>query len=96
MLKIVVSSPEIREMKGVGKTSGKAYHMRFQNAHAYTVDALGVIADFPDKFEITLDTDQLPYPKGVYTLGAASLYVGREGRLECRPRLVPAPVATKA
>lgn len=89
MIKIVVTSPEIREMKGVGKTSGRPYHMRIQTAHAFPVDRDGVIGEFPDKFEIALDADQSPYPRGSYTLQPSALYVSRDGKLEVRPRLTP-------
>lgn len=89
MIKIAITSPDVREMKGVGKASGKPYHMRIQTAHAFTVDKDGVVAEFPDKFEIALDAEQAPYQRGAYTLHPASLYVGREGRIELRPRLVP-------
>lgn len=93
MIKIVVSSPDFREMKGVGKTSGKPYHMRIQTAHAFTVSTDGVVAEFPDKFEIALEDNQVPYPRGVYTLAPSSVSVSRDfGRLEVRtPRLVAVP-----
>ena len=95
MIRIVITSPEIREMQGVGKTSGKPYHMRFQTGHAFTVDKDGVVAEFPDKFEIILEKDQLPYARGNYQLQPSSFYVSRDGRLECSPRLAPmvAPAA---
>ena len=95
MIRIVITSPEFREMKGIGKTSGKPYEMRFQTAHAFTVDKDGVVAEFPDKFEIILDKDQPPYPRGNYQLQPSSLYVSRDGRIECSPRLAPiaAPAA---
>lgn len=90
MIKIAISTPDIREMKGVGKTSGKPYHMRIQTAHAYTVDpSTGAVIEFPDKFEIALDADQPPYLRGHYTLSPSAVFVGREGRMEIRPRLVP-------
>ena len=90
MIKIVISSPEIREMKGIGKTSGKPYHMRIQTGYAFTVSPDGVVVDFPDKFEIALEADQVPYARGQYTLSPAAVFVSREGRLECRPRLIAA------
>ena len=94
MIKIVISNPEVREMKGVGKTSGRPYHMRFQTGHAFAVDKdTGAVAEFPDKFELQLDDGQLPYSKGAYQLSPSSLYVSREGRLECRPRLLPLKAA---
>lgn len=94
MIKIVITSPDIREMKGIGKTSNKPYHMRFQTAHAFTVDhSTGVVSEFPDKFEITLEDGQAPYARGSYVLSPSALFVGREGRMEVRPRLVPFPSA---
>lgn len=89
MITIAVTSPEIREMKGIGKVSGRPYHMRIQTAHAFTVSADGVLAEFPDKFEIALDEGQLPYPRGKYHLADSSIAVDRTGRLEVRPRLLP-------
>jgi hypothetical protein len=83
-------------MKGIGKTSGKPYHMRIQTAHAFTVSPDGVPSEFPDKFEIALEDGQFPYQRGNYSLSPAAIQVSRDGRLECRPRLIPAPaVATK-
>lgn len=89
MIQIAITSPEIREMKGIGRTSGKPYHMRFQTAHAFTVSSDGEVAEFPDKFEIILEENQSPYPRGKYVLQPSSLYVSRDGRIECTPRLVP-------
>ena len=93
MLKIVITSPEFREMKGIGKASGKPYHMRIQTAHAFTVSPDGVTSEFPDKFEIALEDGQFPYARGSYSLAPSAIQVSRDGRLECRPRLVAAPVA---
>ena len=95
MINCVITSPDIREMKGVGKTSGKPYHMRFQTAYCFAVDKDGVTGQFPDKFEITLDDGQPGYPAGKYQLHPSSLFVSRDGRLECRPRLVPVPAADR-
>jgi hypothetical protein len=92
MIKITVTNTPIREMKGIGKTSGKPYHMRIQTVYAHTVSLDGVFADFPDKTEIALEDGQTPYPAGVYTLQPSSVYVSRDGRLEMRPRLVAVPV----
>lgn len=89
MIKIAVSSPEIVERKGIAKTSGKDYHLRIQTAHAFTVSPEGVVAEFPDKFEILLDKDQPPYQRGNYTLSPSAVFVSREGRMEVRPRLIP-------
>jgi len=89
MIKIVITSPEVRNMQGVGKTSGKPYDLNFQTAHAFTVGADGVQAEFPDKFEIMLDKGQAPYARGTYTLSPAAVFVSRDGNLDIRPRLVP-------
>jgi len=90
MIKIQVLDTPIREMKGIAKVSGKAYHLRIQTAYAFTVSPDGVIAEIPDKFEIALDEDQRPYPRGFYTLQPSSIYIGREfGRMEMSPRLAP-------
>ncbi len=89
MIKIAITSPEVREMKGIGKTSGKPYHLRFQTAHAFTVNKDGVLAEFPDKFEVILEEGQTPYARGHYQLAPSALYVSRDGRLEVAPRLVP-------
>lgn len=93
-IRIVITSPEIREMKGIGKISQKPYHMRIQIAHAFPVDKDGVIAEFPDKFEIALDSDQAPYPRGNYTLQPSAIYVSRDGKLSISPRLAPAAAPT--
>lgn len=95
MIKIVITSPETRNMKGVGKTSGKPYDLNFQTGHAFTVDKDGVVSEFPDKFEIMLDAGQPPYARGAYTLAPSAVYVSRDGNLSVRPRLVPSAAAPK-
>jgi hypothetical protein len=91
MFKITITSNDIREMKGTGKTSGKPYHIRIQTGYAYTTSKDGVVSEFPDKFEILLEEGQIPYARGHYQLSPSALYVSREGRLEVAPRLVPLP-----
>ena len=91
MTQIRITSSDVREMKGVGKTSGKPYHMRFQTGYAFTMDKDGVMSEFPDKFELVLDADQPPYPRGTYLLHSSSIFVSRDGNLSVRPRLVAAP-----
>lgn len=94
MIKIAITSSEIVERKGTSKATGKPYHLRIQTAHAFTISPEGVLAEYPDKFEILLDAEQAPFARGTYQLSPSSVYVGREGRIEVRPRLVP--VAAKA
>lgn len=89
MIKIAVTSPSIVERKGTSKTSGKDYHLRIQTAHAFTISEDGIVAEFPDKFEILLDKEQVPYARGTYTLSPSACFVSRDGRLDIRPRLVP-------
>jgi len=91
MIKVTITTADIREMKGIGKTSGKPYHMRFQTGHAFTVSPDGTVVEFPDKFEITLEDGQLPYPRGNYMLSPSAVFVNRDGRMDVRPRLVPVP-----
>lgn len=95
MIKIRITSPDIREMKGIAKTSGKPYHMRIQTGYAYTVDQSGTVVEFPDKFEIALEEGQFPYQRGDYTLAPSSVLVNRDGRLDMRPRLAPVPATTR-
>lgn len=96
MIKIAITSPDIREMKGIGKASGKPYHMRIQTGHAFTLSTDGVLSEFPDKFEIALDAEQTPYPRGTYTLSPSAVFVNRDGRMDVRPRLVPVPSKSAA
>jgi hypothetical protein len=98
MIRITVYQTNIRELSGISEKSGKPrpYHMRFQNAYAHTVDRDGNSPPVPEKFEITLEDGQSAYPVGEYTLQPSALYVGRDGRLACTPRLTPAKAATPA
>lgn len=89
MIKVTVSSAQLVERSGTAKVSGKDYHLRIQTAYAHTVTPEGVQAPFPDKFEILLDKDQVPYAPGNYQLSPSAVFVGREGRMEIRPRLLP-------
>ena len=95
MIKIVITSPDVVNRAGIGKSSGKAYDFNIQTAHAFTMSDDGVMQEFPDKFEMILDKDQPPFPRGHYTLSPSSVYVSRDGRLECRPRLVPVATSGK-
>ncbi|MEO8059067.1 MAG: single-stranded DNA-binding protein [Burkholderiales bacterium] len=89
MIKITVAQTTVKELSGTSKTTGKPYHMRFQNAYAFTVDREGNTPPYPEKFEISLDKDAAPYAPGDYTLHPSALYLDRDGRLACSPRLTP-------
>jgi len=96
MITITVAQTTVKEMKGIGKTSGKPYHLRFQTAYAHTVDKDGNAPPFPEKFEVILDADQPAFLPGQYTLHPSAVYIDRDGRLACSPRLTPKPAAPKA
>jgi len=89
MIRITVAQTSVRELKGVSKTSGKPYHMRFQTGYAFTQDKDGNQPPFPEKFDVMLDADQLAYPVGDYTLHPSAVYVDRDGRLALSARLTP-------
>jgi len=67
--------------------------MRFQTAYLYSIGKAGVQAEFPDKFEIILEKDAFPYPRGSYLLGPSSVHGSRDSGLEVRPVLVPVPAS---
>lgn len=87
MIKVTVAQTTVKEVKGVSKTSGKPYHMRFQSAYAHTVDKDGNTPPYPEKFEVILDSDAQPYAPGDYTLHPSAIYIDRDGRMSCSPRL---------
>lgn len=93
MLKVTITSTTVREMKGVGKASGKAYHMGFQTAWIHTTEKDGTPLPFPEKIELMCDKAEdgvfLYQPAGEYTLHPSSLYVNADGKLSVAPRLVP-------
>jgi hypothetical protein len=94
MIKVTVLDTPIRNMKGVGKTSGKPYDLDFQTIWLHTVSPDGTVSPFPEKTEIILDRDQLtgktaPYPAGEYTLHPSSIRLGQSGNPEVALRLAP-------
>lgn len=93
MIQISVKSTEVRNQRGTGKTSGKAYDLNFQTVWAHTSDRNGNPNPYPEKVEVILEKNEqgqaLFYPVGEYTLAPASIYVDRSGNLAIAPRLVP-------
>lgn len=93
MLKITITSTAIREMKGLGKQSGKAYHMAFQLGWIHTYEKDGQPLPYPEKIELMLDKAEdgafLFHPAGEYTLHPSSIYVNADGKLSVAPRLLP-------
>jgi hypothetical protein len=96
MIRITVAQTTVKELQGTSKTSGKPYHLRFQNAYAHTLDKDGNPPPYPEKFEIMLDTGAPPYAPGDYTLSPSALYIDRDGRLACSPRLTPVKPAQRS
>ena len=93
MIKVSVTSTEVRNQSGNAKATGKPYSLNFQTAYFHTHDRNGNPNPFPEKVEIILDKNEqgaaLFYPVGEYTLAPASVYVDRGGNLALSPRLVP-------
>ena len=93
MIKISVTSTEVRNMRGNGKASGKPYDLNFQTVWAHTSDRNGNPNPYPEKVEIILEKSEqgaaLFYPVGEYTLAPNSVFVDRGGNLSISPRLVP-------
>ncbi len=92
MIRITVPNLPVRNMKGIGKASGKPYDLNVQTIYCHTADADGKPLPYPEKSELMLDSGKSPYAPGDYTLSPASLYVDRNGRLAVAPKLVPLPV----
>lgn len=88
MIKIEIDSQTLREIKGVSPKTSKPYHLRIQSGYAFIVGPDGKPAKYPEKFELMLDGDQVPYPTGIYTLDPTAIGV-RDGRLTLTPSLAP-------
>lgn len=102
MIKVTVTSTEVREQSGIGKASGKPYTLHFQMVWLHTYDRSGNPNPFPEKVEIILDKnkDGVPvfYPVGDYTLAPESIYVSRTGdpalSIKLKPLKKPPVAAT--
>lgn len=91
MIRVTVAQTTVKELKGISRTSGKPYEMRFQTGYAHTVDEQGNAAPYPEKIEMSLEKDQSAYAPGEYQLHPSSVYVNRNGRLDISARLTPLP-----
>lgn len=100
MLKVSVTSTDVRNQSGNAKATGKAYSLNFQTVWVHTMDRNGAPNPFPEKVEIILEKDQsgsaLFYPVGTYTLEASSVYVDRSGNLALAPKLRAVPTQKPA
>jgi hypothetical protein len=95
MIKVTITSTDVRNMKGLGKVSQKPYDLNFQTMYVHTVDKMGNTNPYPEKTEIILDKDPnsgaaLFYPAGEYVLSPASIQIDRMGNLDLRPVLYAA------
>lgn len=94
MIKVSVTSPNVRRMQGNAKATGKPYDMSFQDAWFFLYDRDGVADPHPTKVEINLPKDKdgaaLFYAPGEYLLHPSSIYVDGKGRLSVAPRLAKA------
>lgn len=93
MIRISVTSTEVRNQSGNAKATGKPYSLNFQSVWLHLTDRSGAPDPYPTKVEIILEKDKdgaaLFHPAGDYTLSPTSLYVDRSGNLAISPRLVP-------
>lgn len=98
MIKVQITSTNVRRMQGNAKATGKPYDMSFQDAWMFLTDRDGNADPYPTKVEIILPKDKdgaaLYYNAGFYQLHPSSIYVDQGGNLALSPRLValaPAP-----
>ncbi len=100
MIKVSVTSTDVRNQSGNVKATGKPYSLNFQTVWFHTFDRTGKPNPFPEKVEIILEKNEqgaaLFYPAGDYTLAPESIYVSRNGDLSISPRLIPLPKPTAA
>lgn len=93
MLKVSVTSTEVRNQSGNAKATGKPYSLNFQTAYLHTVGRDGKPNPYPEKIEIILDKADdgaaLFYPIGDYMLDPRSVYVNRNGDVAISPKLTP-------
>lgn len=100
MIKVSVTSTEVRTQSGNAKATGKPYSLSFQTVWMHTFDRAGKPNPYPEKVEIILDKNEqgaaLFWPAGDYTLAPESIYVNRNGDLSISPRLLPLKPAPAA
>ena len=94
MIRIEIEDPTVRVIKYTNK-AGQPAELRAQEAYLFTLDAQGVQAKYPDKFEFLLERDQSPFGKGVYALGPDAVFVDGTKKLRISPRFLPAVERTQ-
>lgn len=88
MIKILIHKGDVRLIKYTNK-SGQPAELRAMEGYAFTVNAAGEPAPFPEKFEFLLERDQPSFAPGEYTLHPSSFYVDRQNKLALAVRLAP-------
>lgn len=83
MLKIEIKSSQTRERKGTSERNGKPYHFFIQEAWAHVANA-----PYPQKIELTWNTQVEVAQVGFYELAPESIYVNRNNKLTLNPILV--------
>jgi len=90
MLKVEIESAEVKKLQGTSKKSGNPYSFQTQEAWIWTIDSNTKQPNrHPQKIELMLDDNQVPYSVGFYELDLSSIYVSRQQRLSVSPRLAP-------
>lgn len=85
-MKIEIVSNDIREQSGTSQKTGKAYHIRKQQAFAH-LDG----QKYPIGFTLNVPNDRQPYAPGMYQIDEKSFYVDRFGALGLSQELALTP-----
>lgn len=92
MIKVTVSTTEVRHFSGNAKATGKPFALAFQKVWMHTYERNGQKKPYPQEVEIILDKDKdgaaLFYPVGEYQLHPSSIYVDQRNNVAVAPRLV--------
>lgn len=94
MIKILIHKGDVRLIKYTNK-AGQPAELRAMEGYAFTVNAAGEPAPFPEKFEFLLERDQPSVAPGEYTLHPSSFYVDRQNKLALAVRLAPVKSAPR-
>lgn len=96
MIKVLIHKGDVRLINYTDKRDGSPRQLRAMEGYAFTVNANGEPAPFPEKFEFLLEKDQPAVAPGEYTLHPSSLYVDRQNKLALAVRLAPVKAARPA
>ena len=81
-IQVSILEKECRELKGIDKTSGKAFDFTIQTGYALFIGDQGALHELPERFEFTLQAGQQPYECGFYNLSPDSIFCGDDGFVE--------------